>query len=72
VNDQISDGVITLMRDAGIPLTRTNYLRTNFLGNPPEELGPELLEGMPRFVRRRRIRFTRKDRRLLRRMGIKG
>jgi hypothetical protein len=41
------------MREAGISLTRENYLSVESLGNPPAEVEPELLCDEPSFMTRK-------------------
>jgi len=47
--DRVTSGspVIEYMKQNGIPLTRENYLRLNYLGNPPKELPAELEAELP-------------------------
>jgi hypothetical protein len=35
------DVVLEKMKALGLPMTRENYLYLAYLGNPPDELGPE-------------------------------
>lgn len=67
----MTDGVLKMMKDAGIAISRKNFLLVNFLGDAPDSLAEEEAD-LPEFVRkpRTRARFSRKDRRLLRRMKI--
>jgi hypothetical protein len=41
------DPVLAMMRDYGIPMTREKYLRLAYMGDPPEELGPEEEANLP-------------------------
>jgi hypothetical protein len=41
------DGTFTLLERMGLPVTRENYLRAAFLGNPPEELDGEVQAELP-------------------------
>ena len=36
MNEQ-PDGTLMLLKRMGLPVTRENYLRVSFMGNPPEE-----------------------------------
>jgi hypothetical protein len=38
------------MVEKGVPLTRANYLDIAYMGNPPEEIGGEILASMPREI----------------------
>ena len=42
-----TDFVLEYMKEHGIPLTRENYLNEAYMGEPPEELGPELEAELP-------------------------
>jgi hypothetical protein len=42
-----TDYVLEYMKEHGIPLTRENYLNEAYMGEPPEELGPELEAELP-------------------------
>lgn len=62
----------------GLPVTRENYLRVAFLGNPPDELDGEI-EAEIEDVRESRptgdwdetvLPLTKADRKLLREIGI--
>jgi hypothetical protein len=67
------DGTIRLLRKHGIPVTRENYLRLSFMGNPPEEpLDGELESELPRELQRNenRLFLTDDDRQFLRDVGI--
>jgi len=35
------DNGVAWLKKNNLPLTRKNWLELNYLGNPPEELGPE-------------------------------
>ena len=41
------NGTEKMLQELGLPLTRENYLRLEFLGNPPEELDGELEAELP-------------------------
>ena len=45
------DGVIKLMREAGVEITRENYLIVAFMGNPPAEIDGEILAEIPEYLR---------------------
>ena len=47
IND---DGTVQLLKKYGIPVTRENYLRLAFAGNPPDELDGEIEAELPRFL----------------------
>lgn len=51
--DQEENGTIRAMKKAGIPLTRENYLNTAYMGNPPEEIGPEIEAMLPEEFRKK-------------------
>jgi hypothetical protein len=42
------DHVLEYMKKNNLPLTREKYLEMAYLGNPPEELGPEEEAELPR------------------------
>jgi len=70
------DGTLALLRKHHIPVTRENYLRLAFLGNPPDELDGELeaeLENLSATFARaaRTLRLTKADKKMLREMGIR-
>jgi hypothetical protein len=47
------DGIIQLLRENGIPLTRNNYLAIAYLGNPPaESLDGEIEAELPWFLQK--------------------
>lgn len=47
------DGTVKLLQQYGIPVTRENYLRLAFAGNPPEEpLDGEIEAELPRELQR--------------------
>jgi hypothetical protein len=47
----ISDSTVAWLKEHGIPVTRENYLRLQFLGNPPDEpLDGEIEAELPRFL----------------------
>ena len=47
----INDSTVEYLKTHGIPVTRENYLRLAFLGNPPDEpLDGELEAELPRFL----------------------
>lgn len=46
------DHVLEYMRENGIPLTRENYLNEAYMGEPPEELGPEEEAELPEEFQR--------------------
>jgi hypothetical protein len=41
---------VNWMKKNGIPVTRENYLDFAYLGNPPEELGPEEEAELPEEI----------------------
>ena len=41
------DTVTRLLEEAGEPVNRENYLNLAYLGNPPQELDPEVEEAIP-------------------------
>ena len=43
--------VLDYMKQNNIPLTRENYLLIAYLGDPPEDLGPEIEMEMPNEIR---------------------
>jgi hypothetical protein len=43
--------VVNHMKKHGIPVTRENYLDFAYLGNPPEELGPEEEAELPEEIK---------------------
>jgi hypothetical protein len=47
VNIEHPDGTVKLLKELGIPVTRENYLRLAFAGNPPQELDGELEAELP-------------------------
>src|ERR1700680_3751851 len=47
VNIEHPDGTVKLLEKFGIPVTRENYLRLAFAGNPPQELDGELEAELP-------------------------
>ena len=42
-----SEALLKEMRASRIPLTRTNYLNLAYMGEVPDDLGPELLAQLP-------------------------
>jgi hypothetical protein len=44
------DMVLRLMVEKGVPLTRQNYLDIAYFGNPPEEIGGEILASIPKEI----------------------
>jgi hypothetical protein len=46
----VGDPILVWMRKHGIPVTRANYLALDYLGNPPEEIGPEIEAELPREI----------------------
>jgi hypothetical protein len=42
------DVVLEKMQRDGIPMTRQNYLALAYLGDPPEEIGPEVEAQLPK------------------------
>jgi hypothetical protein len=69
----MSDTTRNLMRQAGIPLTRRNYLAVEFLGAPPDELDGEQLAEYADVLDRinRHLILTAADRKFLKSVGIK-
>lgn len=41
------DGVLRIMKEDGIPLTRENYLHLAYFGDVPKDWGPELEANLP-------------------------
>jgi hypothetical protein len=50
------DGLLKLMRHAGIPITREDYLNLAYMGEPPAALTPEQEEMCLRRGKRREAR----------------
>jgi hypothetical protein len=48
-----TDPTLRFLREHNLPLTRANYLYIAYMGNPPEELDPEVEASLPREVRKR-------------------
>jgi hypothetical protein len=48
-----TDPLVRIMRRHGIPVTRENYLDLAYMGQPPEELGPEEESELPEELQRR-------------------
>lgn len=46
----VGDPILDWMKKYGVPLTRENYLDLNYLGNVPDEIGPEIEAELPREV----------------------
>jgi hypothetical protein len=46
------DCVLQYMREAGIPLTRQNWIDISYPGSPPKERGAELESEVPKFLQR--------------------
>jgi len=47
----ISDSTVESLNQLGLPVTRENYLRLAFMGNPPDEpLDGEIEAELPRFL----------------------
>ncbi len=75
---QSTDGTLVLLERMGLSVTRENYLKVAFLGNPPDELDGEI-EAEIEDVRdslptadwdETVLPLTKRDRKLLRQMGI--
>jgi len=49
----MSKGMLDLMKRAGIPLTRENYLELEHMGNPPKHLTPEQESDLPSQFRKK-------------------
>ena len=66
-----------LLKRMGLPVTRENYLRVSFMGNPPEEpldgeIEAEIEDEIPREILAAEKRAIRRDdQRFLRDVGIK-
>ena len=46
-----TNGTVELMKEAGIPVTRENYLKVEFLGEVPDPVPPEVELEMPNELR---------------------
>lgn len=46
-----SDGFVQMMQEAGVPLTRENYLDLIYFGDVPEELSAEEESDLPEMFR---------------------
>jgi hypothetical protein len=51
LDSSFGDGVLDLMWEAGVELTRENYLALAYLGNPPEQLDAEAESELPEEFR---------------------
>jgi hypothetical protein len=47
-----TDPVIVLLKQMDLPVTRQNYLRVAYLGEVPDEFGPELEMELPEELRK--------------------
>ena len=50
----LAEGLLGLMRRAGLKENRETYLHLAHLGNPPEELEPEEEEDLPKHFRHKK------------------
>ena len=46
------EGLVNLMKVAGVPVTREHFLNLAYMGHPPEQLTPEQEEELPPSLRR--------------------
>ena len=47
----MTDIVLELMKERGVPLTRENYLHIAYMGDVPEEIGGEIEASIPQEIR---------------------
>jgi len=52
---EIQRGLLEMMKDEGIPLTRENYLELIYGDNLPEELSPEQEAELPEMFQREHL-----------------
>jgi hypothetical protein len=67
-----NDGTLVLLKRMGLPVTRENYIRAAFLGNPPDELDGEIEAELPEELQLHedRLFLTDDDRKLMQEIGI--
>jgi hypothetical protein len=68
---KVEDEIVKWLKKEGLPVTKENWLRVNFMGSLPDEIDGELEAEIPREVRAAELRAIRRaDQKFLRAVGI--